>query len=109
MLVLLSTKLLLMELLLKKRTMMETIPPTLYAKINNSKELAVKNAVEEIGGTYEAALVPPETPNDEVFALVSARRATWRQQLDTLLKPSERIDSDDEHGAVQQHTTALVR
>ena len=71
-------------------------PPTLYAKINNSKELAIKSAVEEIGGTYEAALVPLETPNDDVFALVSARRATWRQQLDTLFKPSEKNDSDDD-------------
>ena len=78
-------------------------PPTLYAKINNLKELAIKNAVEEIGGTYEAALVPLETPNDDVFDLVSARRATWRQQLDTLLKPSEKKST------ATTTTTVLVR
>ena len=78
-------------------------PPTLYAKINNSKELAIKNAVEDIGGTYEMALVPLETLNDDVFDMVSARRATWRQQLDTLFKPSEKYgngdDSDNDGGS----------
>ena len=75
-------------------------PPNLFAEINNLKENAVKKAVEEVGGSYFAALVPPETPNDEVSRLVAARRSTWRARITTLLKPSERINSDEYSGAV---------
>ena len=75
-------------------------PAGLFAKINNFKELAVKYAVEELGGSYEAPGVPPETQNDEVVALVSQMRGIWRSQVTTLLKAQPAPDDDDDDGAV---------
>ena len=75
-------------------------PPDLFAEINNAKELAVKNAVEELGGGYEASVVPPETPNDDVPALVSQMRGMWRSQVTTPLKAQPAPQLGDDDGAV---------
>ena len=71
----------------------------LFAKINNCTELAVKTAVEELGGTYSECLVPDDTPNDDVSRLVSDRRATWRTQITTALKAVPALDDDESHGS----------
>ena len=60
-------------------------PADLFARTNNCKELAIKDAVEHLGGSYTECVVPADTPNDDVSRLVSERRATWREQLTTLL------------------------
>jgi len=80
----------------------------MFARINNCTELAIKNAVEELGGSYTELVVPADTPNDDVSRLVSERRATWREQLTTLLKGQPApvdsdvnmsVHSDDDFGA----------
>jgi hypothetical protein len=78
----------------------------LQKKINNCKEFAVNNAIDELGGTYEAALVPPETPNYDVAALVSNKRATWRSNFTTRFKGQSAHDGDDDGAVVHFHCLA---
>ena len=69
-------------------------PADMFLRIHNCCEEAVKYAIEEIGGTYEAIMVPPDTPNDDVGAFVSNERATWRSKCSTLLSREPALVSD---------------